>query len=400
MPAHRSSEGGAGGNLRVVAAAVAGAGLGGTLAYWLAARARSEKEAGTSEGRHPVLRLGAPAHATTIVSKPSFVSMVDNRTRVPAWVAERILPKSAKRPEDAPPSRDNVSFFEEAEVPAHLRASLDAYSGSGYDRGHMAPASNHKSSEEALRETFSLANIAPQVGKGMNRHYWARVERFVTLLGRAAPKAAETFVVTGPLYLPEPIRRKEDSAAKPPPNPPRWEMRYPLLGRAPSLVAVPTHFFKVVAVVPAAQDAALVGAFVVPNAPIPPDVPIEDFAVPLRALEAAAGFSFFDSFLNGPRRRALESAEQRWFATRTAEQTTANKRKLLGAPPQLVIPDVPTTRGTPADAKAQPRVGRIAHLCEATKCELPKVDFWKDFKKDPPPKRTQTAPGMLEDLEK
>lgn len=71
---------------------------------------------------------------------------------------------------------------------------------SGYDRGHMVPAADaststcHRrypsipalthslrqleTSQQAMDETFLLTNIAPQVGEGFNRHYWAYVEDF------------------------------------------------------------------------------------------------------------------------------------------------------------------------------------------------------------------------------
>ena len=66
-------------------------------------------------------------------------------------------------------------------------------------------------------------------------------------------------------------------------------------GTPPRLVAVPTHFFKVVLAErgPAAgsegeQDAVL-GAFVLPNAPVQPDTPLTAFSVPVESLEEAAG---------------------------------------------------------------------------------------------------------------
>lgn len=31
-----------------------------------------------------------------------------------------------------------------------------------YDRGHMAPASNHKTTQATMDETFSLTNMSPQ----------------------------------------------------------------------------------------------------------------------------------------------------------------------------------------------------------------------------------------------
>jgi len=38
------------------------------------------------------------------------------------------------------------------------------YKGSGYDRGHMAAAGNHRHSQAAMDQTFVLSNISPQVG--------------------------------------------------------------------------------------------------------------------------------------------------------------------------------------------------------------------------------------------
>ncbi len=132
-------------------------------------------------------------------------------------------------------------------------------------------------------------------------------------------------------------------------------MRYPCLGHAPWLTSVPTHFFKVVAVVPALQaadggDAALVGAFVIPNAAIPPDTPLSAFAVPLNALESAAGMQFFAPWLDGKNRRtSLEMAEKRWFAKRRELPRSKDR----GAPVQP-IPDGLAGQDGSAGADAGP----------------------------------------------
>ena len=63
------------------------------------------------------------------------------------------------------------------------------------------------------------------------------------------------------------------------------------------MVAVPTHFFKVVLAERQAvlggeagsQPAAVLGAWVLPNAPLQPDTPLTAFSVPLESLEEAAG---------------------------------------------------------------------------------------------------------------
>ncbi len=66
-------------------------------------------------------------------------------------------------------------------------------------------------------------------------------------------------------------------------------------GTPPRLVAVPTHFFKVVLAERGAapgnegEQDAVVGAFVLPNAPVQPDAPLTAFSVPVESLEEAAG---------------------------------------------------------------------------------------------------------------
>ena len=176
-----------------------------------------------------------------------------------------------------------------------LHSQLDDFRGSGYDRGHMAPASAHKLNQATMDETFTLSNISPQVGDGFNRDYWARFESYVKSLSKDCD---EIHVVTGPLFLPQPkggsrllpadVQARADGS--------EWEMRYDLLGKAPELMAVPTHFFKVVLTTKTrgnGQKEHAVGSFVMPNAYIPPDSPLTRFVVPLDSLERAVGTIFF-----------------------------------------------------------------------------------------------------------
>ena len=51
------------------------------------------------------------------------------------------------------------------------------YSNSGYDRGHLAPASDFKSIQRKENATFSFANAAPQ-NKISNRTFWADLEKY------------------------------------------------------------------------------------------------------------------------------------------------------------------------------------------------------------------------------
>ena len=70
-------------------------------------------------------------------------------------------------------------------------------------------------------------------------------------------------------------------------------------------MAVPTHYFKVVLGERQPGD-AVVGAWVMPNMAIDPDVPLTAFTVPLTALETVAGIEFFPGYLDDQRREALD----------------------------------------------------------------------------------------------
>lgn len=84
------------------------------------------------------------------------------------------------------------------EVP--IRSDNSDYKGSGYDRGHLAAAGNHKISQSIIEQTFYLSNMAPQVGVGFNRDSWNRLEDYVRKLTKVY---SNVYVCTGPLYLPK-----------------------------------------------------------------------------------------------------------------------------------------------------------------------------------------------------
>lgn len=74
-------------------------------------------------------------------------------------------------------------------------ASLDDYSGSGYDRGHLAPAADFNYHEVAMSESFYLSNMSPQVDS-FNRGIWKSLEEKVRTW---ASEFEELIVVTGPV---------------------------------------------------------------------------------------------------------------------------------------------------------------------------------------------------------
>lgn len=80
-----------------------------------------------------------------------------------------------------------------------IRATNNDYKQSGYDRGHLAAAGNHRICQEHVDQTFYLSNITPQVGPGFNRDIWNSLEKRVRNLTRSYKNV---YVCTGPLFLP------------------------------------------------------------------------------------------------------------------------------------------------------------------------------------------------------
>lgn len=193
----------------------------------------------------------------------------DCRTRNASWVYERITSESLSGTVD----RKNSSFKEDPAIPEPFRSTLSDFKGSGFDRGHLAPAADHTSTQEGMSETFYLSNMSPQNAQ-FNRGYWASLEKHVRDLTKTY---AVVEVFTGPLYLPE-----EDQDGT------KW-VRYQVIGK--NDVAVPTHFFKVLVLENSSGNKDY-RAFILPNEPIDSKTPLIKFVVTLQKIEKAAGLIF------------------------------------------------------------------------------------------------------------
>lgn len=69
------------------------------------------------------------------------------------------------------------------------------YAGSGYDRGHLAPAGDMGWSTTAMAESFYYSNMSPQ-DPGFNRGVWKRTEELVRTWATAYQSV---YIVTGPV---------------------------------------------------------------------------------------------------------------------------------------------------------------------------------------------------------
>ena len=81
-------------------------------------------------------------------------------------------------------------------------AALVDYKGSGYDRGHLAPAGDLKWSESSMKDSFFMSNMSPQE-PGFNRDLWKRLEEWT----RDQAKMNDgLIVITGPVLTDGPYK--------------------------------------------------------------------------------------------------------------------------------------------------------------------------------------------------
>lgn len=121
-----------------------------------------------------------------------YAAYLNTTTQNPDWVAEEVTASGIKGRAER---KDN--FTEDKDAPPPASASLKDYKGSGFDRGHQAPAVDFKSSQKLMDESFLMTNMAPQVGACFNRGVWAQLEADV----RDLAKTRKSLIVfTGPVY--------------------------------------------------------------------------------------------------------------------------------------------------------------------------------------------------------
>lgn len=141
----------------------------------------------------------AAAGAVRVLTNRGFVIGYSDALGDPLWAAYRVpdlpsIPVPPARPEKFEVDRRTAA-----------RVAPDVYSGSGYDRGHLAPnyaiATRH--GKAAQRETFLMSNIAPQ-RHALNAGLWKELE--VKIATSYPARYGEVWVITGPVFGVNPPR--------------------------------------------------------------------------------------------------------------------------------------------------------------------------------------------------
>lgn len=126
-----------------------------------------------------------------------FAVIHSGATKTP-MVSVEVL--SRTRLNDALDEARSDLFFADERLPASERAELSDYAGSGYDRGHVAPAADMPDAR-SMAQSFALSNMVPQDPHN-NRKVWSKIESDVRKYVRRAP--GRVYVFSGPLFSASP----------------------------------------------------------------------------------------------------------------------------------------------------------------------------------------------------
>ncbi len=205
-----------------------------------------------------------PAGSSAVYEYNGFTLKYCEELKVSEWVAYELTAEEVSEIR----ARRSSRFYADRTI-AEQSAEPDDYKGSGYDRGHLAPAADMRFSEDAMRDCFFMTNIAPQT-PALNRGPWADLEKEIR---EWALRDEALLIVTGPIFL---------------------DGEHETIGE--SKVAVPDFFFKVILDAVSPEKKGI--AFIMPNSNLPRkvDSPASDFyayAVPIDTVEEITGIDFF-----------------------------------------------------------------------------------------------------------
>lgn len=131
----------------------------------------------------------------------------------PEWVAYVLTRASLNKP-----NVKREKDFEPDPAVSTYSATSNDYRGSGYTRGHLAPAGDMAFDAEAMKESFYMSNMSPQL-RQLNNGIWRELEENVR---DWTYKADSLYVISGPVFA-NPIK---------------------IIGKS-NMVTVPSAFYKV-----------------------------------------------------------------------------------------------------------------------------------------------------------
>ncbi|MCU0439028.1 MAG: DNA/RNA non-specific endonuclease [Raineya sp.] len=195
------------------------------------------------------------------------------------WVAYKMTPKNLEKNVD----RKDERFEPDPKVTTGSAVHAD-YNGSGYDRGHLAPAGDFTGNHTMMTETFYMSNMSPQRPL-CNRETWRLLEEQTRRWGE---KKKEVYIISGPVF----------------------GENMPKIGRK-NKISVPSAYFKIIF----SEKEQKAIAFIVPNVNKKEDY--KRYQVSVDEVEKQTGLDFF-SLLPDDVEKKVESATstEGWFGAK------------------------------------------------------------------------------------
>ena len=202
------------------------------------------------------LQMGIPGAPDLILARDGFAVGYSYRRRQALWVcyiltADQLAMRQVKR----------SNRFRADPLVENRPVQPEEYDRSGFDRGHLAPASDMTYSQQTMEQSFFMTNISPQI-PACNRGIWKRIEA----QARAwAMQEKRLFVITGPIF--------DDDGTM-----------------GDTGISVPKAFYKVLMDLTPPYKMI---AFIVPNQKT--KRPISAFVATVDEVEATTGMNFFSN---------------------------------------------------------------------------------------------------------
>ena len=212
------------------------------------------------QGTNALLAVSVPKGMSNQVLNYKAIRVNYNPSlRIPNCVAYELTATMVDMA-DAPGHENRKSYKYTKDPKAEACPENWEYRGSGYSRGHMAPAMDMRWDKTAMKECFYMTNMCPQDTK-LNNDHWRSLEEKVH---RWAKRDKRILVFTGPIMGKNPK----------------------MIGKDKQNIAVPDAFFKVLY----APDQGRAIAFIYPNEPCPGG--ITKYAVTVAEVERRIGLKF------------------------------------------------------------------------------------------------------------
>jgi endonuclease G len=220
----------------------------------------------------PMLRTYLPnSNGDTIHHTYYSLSYLENH-ELAEWIAYPLTKQQLQMP-----NVEREDYFSPDDKIKTGSAVHADYSGSGYTRGHLAPAGDMAFDDIAMKESFFMSNMAPQI-KEFNNGVWKELEENV----RDWTYKAETlYIIAGPIL--------QNSIKK--------------IGKQ-NKVTVPSAFYKVLLDYTGDEKKGI--AFVIPNKLSTER--LETYMVSIDSIESLTGLDFFNDMINDGEEEKLESS--------------------------------------------------------------------------------------------